>query len=147
MVLDLNLAAFAGNVGNVQGDHTSFSQLHRGGGGGGGCVEIQWGKFGDQLSFMTYYSTASFGSDQKLTLGNIIDGGYVPFLGTIAAMEIYIGITEGVPGPIKKEIMKARCREHGVDTDPKEITPPPPMWRYDHRTPELAWFFCIETTT
>ena len=52
-------------------------------------------------------STASFGSDQKLTLGNIIDGGDAPFLGTIAAMEIYVGITEGVPVPIKKEIMKA----------------------------------------
>ena len=41
-------------------------------------------------------SNASFGSDQKPTLGNIIDGGDVPFLGTIAAMEIYVGITEGV---------------------------------------------------
>ena len=37
-------------------------------------------------------STASFGSDQRLTLGNIIDGGGVPFLGAIAAMEIYIYI-------------------------------------------------------
>ena len=47
-------------------------------------------------------STASFRSDQKVTLGNVIDGGDVPFLGTIAAMEIiYIGITEGVPGPVK----------------------------------------------
>ena len=27
-------------------------------------------------------STASFGSDQRLTLGNIIDGGGVPFLGS-----------------------------------------------------------------
>ena len=51
-------------------------------------------------------STASFGSDQKLTLGNIIDGGDVTFLGTIGAMEIYAGITERVPGPLKKEIMK-----------------------------------------
>ena len=33
-------------------------------------------------------STAAFGSDQKLTLGNIIDGGNVPFLGAITAMEI-----------------------------------------------------------
>ena len=33
-------------------------------------------------------STASFVSDQKLTLGNIIDGD-VPFLGAITAMEIY----------------------------------------------------------
>ena len=47
-------------------------------------------------------STASFGSDQRLTLGNIIDGGGVPFLGAIAAMEVYAGITEGAPGPIKK---------------------------------------------
>ena len=62
-------------------------------------------------------SIASFGSDQKLTLGNIIDGGYVPFLGAIATMEIYAGITEGAPGPIKKEIMKARCRDYGVGID------------------------------
>ena len=55
----------------------------------------------------SFDSTASFGSDQKLTLGSIIDGGDVPFLGTIAAMETYIGITEGVPDHIKKEIMKA----------------------------------------
>ena len=47
-------------------------------------------------------STASFGSDQQLTLGNIIDGGDLPFPGTIAAMEIHVGITEVVPGPIKK---------------------------------------------
>ena len=52
-------------------------------------------------------STASFGSDQRLTRGNIIDGGGVPFFGNIAAMEIYTGITEGVPRPIKEEIMKA----------------------------------------
>ena len=45
-------------------------------------------------------STASFGADQKLTLGNIIDGGDVPFLGAIAAMEIYVGITEVVPGSV-----------------------------------------------
>ena len=53
-------------------------------------------------------------SDQRVTLGNIIDGGGVPFLGAIAAMEIYAGITEGVPGPIKKEVMKALCRDDGV---------------------------------
>ena len=62
-------------------------------------------------------STASFGSDQRLTLGNIIDGGNVPFLGTIAATEIYAGITEGMPGPIKKEIMKSLCRDYNVDID------------------------------
>ena len=61
--------------------------------------------------------TASFGSDQKLTLGNIIDGGDVPFLGTIAAMEIYAGITVGVTGHIKKEIMKALCCDDCVDID------------------------------
>ena len=27
------------------------------------------------------------------------------------------GITEGVPGPVKKEIMKALCRDYNVDTD------------------------------
>ena len=53
-----------------------------------------------------FESTASFGSDQRLILGNIIEGGDVPFLGAIAAMEIYVGITEGGPGPIKKEVMK-----------------------------------------
>ena len=52
------------------------------------------------VSYVTnFYSNASFGSDQRLTLGNIIDGD-VPFLGTIAAMEIYVGITEGVPGHV-----------------------------------------------
>ena len=64
-----------------------------------------------------FVSPASFGSDQKLTLGNIIDGRDVPFLGTIAAMEIYIGIREGVAGPIKKEIMKPLCHDYGVDID------------------------------
>ena len=62
-------------------------------------------------------STASFGSERKLTLGNIIDGGDAPFLGTITAVEIYFGITEGVPGPVKKEIMKAPCRDYGVDIE------------------------------
>ena len=28
-----------------------------------------------------------------------------------------MGITEGVPGHIKKEIMKALCRDYGVDID------------------------------
>ena len=38
-------------------------------------------------SYVTnFHSTASFGSDQRLTLRNI-RGGNVPFLGTIAAME------------------------------------------------------------
>ena len=62
-------------------------------------------------------SIPSFGSGQRLTLENIRDGGDVPFLGTIAAMEIYTGITEGVPGPIKEEIMKALCRDYKVDID------------------------------
>ena len=48
-------------------------------------------------------STASFGSDLRLPLGNIIDGGDVPYLGVIAAMEIYVGIMEGVPGPLNKD--------------------------------------------
>ena len=53
-------------------------------------------------SYVTNFdSTTSFGSDKRLTVGNIRDGGDVPFLGTIAAMEIYTGITEGVSGPIK----------------------------------------------
>ena len=62
-----------------------------------------------------FYSTASFGSDRKLTLGNIIDGGDVPLLGAIAG--IYVGITEGMPGPIKKEVMKALCRDYSVDIE------------------------------
>ena len=38
-------------------------------------------------SYVTYFnSTASSGSDQIITLGNIRDGGDLPFLGTIAAM-------------------------------------------------------------
>ena len=61
--------------------------------------------------------TSSFGSDQRLILGNIIDGGDVSFLGTTAVMEIYIDITEGVPGLVKKEIMKALYRDYGVDID------------------------------
>ena len=36
---------------------------------------------------------------------------------TIAAMEINVGITEGVPSAIKKEKMKALCRDYGVDID------------------------------
>ena len=35
-------------------------------------------------------------------------------------MEIYIGITEGVPGPVKKEIMKSLCRDYGVDIDQED---------------------------
>ena len=62
-------------------------------------------------------STALSGSDQRITLGNIRDGGDIPFLGTIAAIEIYTGITEGVPGPIKGETMKALCRDYKVDID------------------------------
>ena len=62
-------------------------------------------------------STVSYGSDQRLTLGNNHDGGDVPFLRTIAAMEIYTGITEGVAGPIKEEIMKALCRDYKGDID------------------------------
>ena len=38
-------------------------------------------------------------------------------LGTIAAMGIYVGITERVPGPIKEERMKTVCRDYKVDID------------------------------
>ena len=69
-------------------------------------------------SYVTNFnSTASSVSDQKITLGNIRNGGDIPFLGTIAAMEIYVGITKGVPGPIKEEIMKTLCRDYKVDID------------------------------
>ena len=45
-------------------------------------------------SYVTNFdSTASFGSDQRLTLGNIPN---VPFLGIIAAMEISTGITADI---------------------------------------------------
>ena len=70
---------------------------------------------GDYVS--NFDSSSSFGSDQRITVGNIIDGGDLPFLGTIVAMEIYIGITEGVPGRVKEEIMEALCRDNGVDID------------------------------
>ena len=62
-------------------------------------------------------STASFGTAQRITLGNIRDGGDVQFLRTIAAMDIYTGITEGAPGPIKQEIMKVLRRDYKVDID------------------------------
>ena len=69
-------------------------------------------------SYVTNFnSSASSASDQRVTLGNIRDGGDIPFLGTIAAMEIYVGITEGVAGPIKEEIMKTLCRDDKVDID------------------------------
>ena len=69
-------------------------------------------------SYVTNFnSTASSGSDQRITLGNIRDGGGIPFLGTIAAIEIYTRITEGVSGPIKEEIMKTLCRDYKVDID------------------------------
>ena len=69
-------------------------------------------------SYLTNFdTTVSFVSDYRLTLGNIIDGGDVPFLRTIAAMEIYTGITEGVPDPIKEERMKALCRDYKMDID------------------------------
>ena len=69
-------------------------------------------------SYVTNFnSTASSGSDQRITLGNIRDGGDIPFPGTIAAMEIYAGITEGVPDTIKEEIMKMLCRDDKVDID------------------------------
>ena len=55
--------------------------------------------------------------NQRLTLGNIRVGGDVQFLGTIDAMEIYTGIIEGVPGPIKETITKALCRYYKVDID------------------------------
>ena len=64
-----------------------------------------------------FNSTASSGSDQRVTLGNIRDDGDIPFLGTIAAMEIYVGITEEVSDPIKEEIMKTLCRDYKVDID------------------------------
>ena len=51
-----------------------------------------------------------------LTL-NIRDGCCVPFLGTIAAMEICTDLTEGVLGPLKEEIMKSLCRDYKVDID------------------------------
>ena len=64
-----------------------------------------------------FNSTALSGSDQRVTLENIRDCGDIPFLGTIAAMEIYMGITKGVPGPIKKEIMNTLCRDYKVEID------------------------------
>ena len=69
-------------------------------------------------SYVTNFdTTASFGSNQRLTLGNIRDGGDVPFLGTIDAMEIYTGISEGGPSPIKEDTMIALCRDYNVDID------------------------------
>ena len=69
-------------------------------------------------SYVTNFnSTASSGSNQRITLGNIRDGGDTPFLGTIYAMEIYVGFTEGVPSHIKEEIMKTLCRDYKVDID------------------------------
>ena len=69
-------------------------------------------------SYVTNFnSTASSSSDQRITLGNIRDGGDIQFLRTIAAMEIYTGMTEGVPGPIKEEIMKTLCCYYKVDID------------------------------
>ena len=57
--------------------------------------------YGFNGSYVTNFnSTASSGSDQRITLGNIRDGEDIPFLGSISAMEMYVGITEGVPGPI-----------------------------------------------
>ena len=38
-------------------------------------------------------------------------------MGTIAEMEINVGITEGVPGPINEEIMKTLCHDYKVDID------------------------------
>ena len=50
-------------------------------------------------SYVTNFnSTASSGSDQRITLR---DRGDILFLGTVTAVEIYAGITEGLPGPIK----------------------------------------------
>ena len=64
-------------------------------------------------SYVTNFnSTASSGSDQRITLGNVRDGGDIPILGIIAAMEIYACIIEGVPGPIKEEIER---RERLID--------------------------------
>ena len=51
----------------------------------------------DGSDVTNFNSTASSGSDQRITLGNIRDGGDIPFLGTI---------TKGVRGPIKEEMMK-----------------------------------------
>ena len=59
-------------------------------------------------------STPSYGSD--ITLGNIRDSGVIPFLGSIAAMEVYTS-DEGVPDAIKKAIMKTLCRDYKVDVD------------------------------
>ena len=70
-------------------------------------------------SYSTLWVNGSYVSnfDSTASFGNIIDGGDVPFLGTIAVMEIYVGITEGVPGPVKKEMMKALRRDYNMDID------------------------------
>ena len=68
-------------------------------------------------SVTNFDSTVLSGSNQRLTFVNIRNGGDVPFLRTIAAMEIYMGITKGVPGPIKEEMMKALCHDYNVDID------------------------------
>ena len=62
----------------------------------------------------SFDSTPSYGSD--ITLGNIRDGGVIPFLGSIAAMEVYTS-DEGVHDAIKKAIMKTLCRDYKVDVD------------------------------
>ena len=59
-------------------------------------------------SYITNFdSTVSSGSNQRLALENIRD-----------AMEIYTGITEGVPGTIMEEIMQALCRDYKVGIKP-----------------------------
>ena len=49
------------------------------------CVEFLLKSTLNGSYVVNFDSTASLGSDQRLTLGNILDGGDVPFLGTIAA--------------------------------------------------------------
>ena len=76
-------------------------------------------------SYVTNFdSTASSGSDNRITFGDIRDGGDIPFLGNLCGYHHGIlefrGITEGVPGPIKEEIMKTLCRDYKMDIDSSE---------------------------
>ena len=61
-------------------------------------------------------STASFGSDQQLTLGILLMEEMYHSWGLLQQWKS-MRVTEVVSGPIKKEIMKALCHDYWVDID------------------------------
>ena len=64
-----------------------------------------------------FSGTEHVGGKHFMTIGNITDGGAIPFQEEIATLVLYVGIISGVPYALKKAIATQLCLEYGIKPD------------------------------